>query len=175
MIARRRPDRRAMAHDEGAGKQTVRLSLLPLVDIVFGTIGVFTVVFAVQNVLEAKVGIQPGVDSIVTCVEGDRLTAHWRDGATAPSVPPDRSLDLLKALGNTERPLRSIMLALGDECEDARRQFLKAFEQYMNITRKPAASDFKAPSYVMLELYPIGNAAAGQALLERWRSDADGE
>ena len=173
--ARRRSDRRATAREEGAGRQAVRLSLLPFVDIVFGTIGVFTVVFAVQNVLEAKEGIQPGVDNIVTCVEGDRLTAHWPDGTVATAVRPDRSLDLLEALGNAERPLRSMILALGGECEDARRRFLKAFEQYMDVTRKPAASDSGAPPYVMLELYPIGDAADEQALLERWRSDAGNE
>ena len=173
--ARRRLDRRTGTRDDSAGRQAVRLSLLPFVDIVFGTIGVFTVVFAVQNVLEAKEGIRPGVDSIVTCIEGDRLTAHWPDGVTAPAVRPDRSIDLLEELGNADRPLRSMILALGGECEDARRRFLKAFEQYMDVTRRPAASDSAASPYVMLELYPIGDAADAQALLERWRSDAGNE
>ena len=172
--ASRRPDRRALARDEGAGRQAVPMSLLPFVDIVFGTIGVFTVVFAVQNVLEAKDGIQPGVDNIVTCVEGDRLTAHWPDGAAATAVRPARSLDLLEALGNAEKPLRSMILALGGECEDARRQFLKAFEKYTDVTRHSAPNS-GAPPYVMLELYPLGDAADEQALLERWRSDAGNE
>ena len=173
--ARRRPARRTWTRDDGAGRQGVRLSLLPFVDIVFGTIGVFTVVFAVQNVLEAKEGIQPGVDSIVTCVEGDRLTAHWPDGTSAPAVPPDRGLELLEELGTAEKPLRSMILALSGECEDARRQFLKAFEQYLDVTGRPVASDRAAPPYVLLELYPIGDAADAQALLERWRSDGGNE
>ena len=160
--------------DDSAPRQSIRLSLLPFVDIVFGTIGVFTVVFAVQNVLEAKEGIQPGIDSIVTCVEGDRLTAHWPDGTDAPAVRTDRSLELLEEMGNAGRPLRSMILALSGECEDARRRFLKAFEQYLDVTRKPVATDRGAPPYVMLELYPIGDAADAQALLQRWRSD-DGD
>ena len=160
--------------DDSAGRHAIRLSLLPFVDIVFGTIGVFTVVFAVQNVLEAKEGIQPGIDSIVTCVGGDRLTAHWPDGTDAPAVRPDRGLELLEELGSAERPLRSMILALSGECKDARRQFLKAFEQYVDVTRKSMASDRGTPPYVMLELYPIGDAADAQALLDRWRSD-DGD
>ena len=176
-VATERPrlDRCTGTRDDGAGRRAVRLSLLPFVDIVFGTIGVFTVVFAVQNVLEAREGIQPGVDSIVTCVEGDRLTAHWPDGAAAPAVRPDRSLELLDALGNAERPLRSMILALSGACEKARRQFLEAFERYSDVTRGSLASDRGAPPYVMLELYPIGGAADAQALLERWRSDGDNE
>lgn len=173
--AMRRHDRCATARDESSGRQAIRLSLLPFVDIVFGTIGIFAVVFAVQNVLETREGSQPGVDTVVTCIEGDRLTAHWPDGATAPSVRPDRSLELLEALGKADRPLRSIILALGGECEDARRQFLKAFEQYMDVIRRPEASESGTPPYVMLELYPIADAAAERALLERWRSDTGNE
>lgn len=173
--ARRRLDRRTGTRDDSAGRQVVRLSLLPFVDIVFGTIGVFTVVFAVQNVLEAKEGIQPGIDSIVTCVEGDRLTAHWPDGTAAPADRPDRSLELLEELGNAERPLRSMILALSGECEDARRQFLKAFEQFLDVSGKSMASDRGAPPYVMLELYPVGDAADAQTLVERWRSDGGSE
>ena len=173
--ARRRRDRLGGMRDDSAGRQAIRLSLLPFVDIVFGTIGVFTVVFAVQNVLEAKEGIQPGVDSVVTCVEGDRLTAHWPDGGAAPAGRPDRSLELLGALGNAGRPFRSMILALSGECEKARRQFLKAFERYLDVTEGPVASDRGVPPYVMLELYPIGNAADAQALLRRWRSDGGDE
>lgn len=130
-VARRRLNRGGWIRDHSIGRQAVRLSLLPFVDIVFGTIGIFTVVFAVQNVLEAKEGIQPGVDIIVTCIEGDRLSAHWPDGSVSPAEPPYRSLELLGALGDTERPFRSMILALSGECEKARRQFLEAFERYL--------------------------------------------
>ena len=167
--------RRAGILEDGTGRRTVRIVLLPFVDIVFGTIGVFAVVFAVQNVLEAREGIQPGVDSIITCAEGDRLTAHWPDGSVVPPVRPDRSLDLLRGLGDGEKPPRSIILALSGECEQARRQFVDAFERYLDVTESPVGSSSGAPPYVMLELYPIGDAADAQALLQRWRSDRDDE
>ena len=172
---RRRLDRGGRFRGDSTARQVIRLSLLPFVDIVFGTIGVFTVVFAVQNVLEAKEGIQPGVDSIVTCVEGNRLTAHWPDGSAAPAAAPDQSLELLGTLSNGERPFRSMILALSGECERARRQFLKAFERYLDVTANPVASDRRAPPYVMLELYPIGDAADAEALLNRWRLDGSDE
>ena len=159
--------------DSGGSRQTIHLNLLPFVDIVFGTIGIFTVVFAVQNVLEAKEGIQPGVDSIVTCVEGDRLMAHWPDGAAAPAAPPQRSLELLGELGNAGKPFRSMVLALSGECTKARGLFLKAFERYLDVTATAAAAGDGTPPYVMLELYPIGDAADAAALLERWRAEGD--
>lgn len=155
--------------------QTIRLSLLPFVDIVFGTIGIFTVVFAVQNVLEAKEGIEPGVDSIVTCTDGKRLTAHWPDGAAAPAAPPEESLELLTALGDSERPFRSLILALGGECAKVRSVFIRAFERYRDVTRHASiAAGRDAPPYVLLELYPIGDESDATALLARWRSE-DGD
>ena len=173
--ARRRINRGGQVRNYDASKQIIRLSLLPFVDIVFGTIGIFTVVFAVQNVLEAKEGIQPGVDRIVTCVEGNRLTAHWPDGGSIPSARPERSHELLGAMGNTESPFRSMILALSGECEKARRLFLKAFERYLDVSANPADDDHGAPPYVMLELYPIGDAADAAALLKRWRSEGGDE
>ena len=171
----RRIRRVGRTRGRGASRRGVRLSLLPFVDIVFGTIGVFTVVFAVQNVLEAKEGIAPGVDSIVTCVDGDRLEAHWPDGSVAPSAAPQRSLELLGALGDAGRPFRSMILALGGECAEARRLFLKAFERYLDITADPAVADGEPPPYVMLELYPIGDATDAAALLARWRAGGGDE
>ena len=171
--------RRGGRHGDGdhiRSGQTIRLSLLPFVDIVFGTIGIFTVVFAVQNVLEAKEGIQPGVDSIVTCTDGKRLTAHWPDGAAAPAVPPEESLELLTALGDAERPFRSLILALSGECTKVRTVFMKAFERYRDVTRYTSiAAGRDAPRYVLLELYPIGDEADATVLLERWRSEGGDE
>ncbi len=171
-----RTSRSGPSGDRVRSGQTVRLSLLPFVDIVFGTIGIFAVVFAVQNVLKAKEGIQPGVDSIVTCVDGKQLAAHWPDGGAGPSVPPEESLELLTALDNAGRPFRSMILALSGECTKVRTRFLKAFERFLDVTRNaPIAVGRDAPPYVMLELYPIGDAADATALLARWRSDSDDE
>ena len=144
------------------------MSLLPFLDIIFGTIGIFLVTFALQNIVEVEEGIPPDVDSIVTCVEGDRLTAHWPDGSTGPAAAPERSLDLLQALAGTERPFRSLLLALGGDCLRARLAFLDGFERYLKLSEKPGAADARAPAALMLELYPIGDAADAEALLEEW-------
>lgn len=144
------------------------MSLLPFLDIIFGTIGIFVVTFALQHVVEVKDGIPPGIDSIVTCIEGDRLTAHWPDGSAAPAAAPARSFDLLQTLAADGRPFRSLLLALGGDCFKARLAFLDGFERYLDVSAAGAA-DGRAPTGLMIELYPIGDAADAEALLAEWR------
>ena len=147
------------------------MSLLPFLDIVFGTIGIFVVTFALQNIVEVKEGIPPGIDSIVTCVEGDRLTAHWPDGSTGPMVSPERSLDLLQALAGDGRPFRTLLLALGGNCHKVRTAFLDGFERYLEMTTRTVAAQGRSPGALMLELYPLGDGADAAALLKEWRGD----
>lgn len=147
-----------------------QLSLLPFLDIIFGTIGIFVVTFALQNIVELKDGVPPGVDSIVTCVEGDLLTAYWPDGSIGASVEPERSLDLLQTLANDGRPFRSLILALGGDCSQARLEFLDGFERYIERSAKSDAADSRVVTAdLMIELYPIGDSADAAALLAEWR------
>lgn len=159
-----------MRRPNAAGVDTVvQMSLLPFLDIVFGTIGIFIVVFALQNVVEVKDGIQPSVDSIVTCLDGGRLTTHWQDGTDGPVAAPERSLDLLQALGEDGRPFRSMILAIGADCFSARQTFMEGFERYLEVSRSAIATDGRTAVDLMLELYPIGGATDAVALLEEWR------
>ena len=159
---------RALASLAGSGAAT-QMSLLPFLDIIFGTIGIFIVTFALQNIVDVEDGIPPGIDSIVTCVGGDRLTAHWPDGSTGPAVSPERSLDLLQTLASDERPFRSLILALGGNCHQARMAFLNGFQRYLDISARSITADGKPPTGLMLELYPLGDAADATALLGEWR------
>ena len=154
----------------GRASAVAQLSLLPFLDIIFGTIGIFVVAFALQNIVAVKDGIPPGVDSIVTCIEGDRLTAHWPDGSTGPVAVPERTLDLLQTLADDGRPFRSMILALGGDCYRARLAFLDGFERYLETSAALPAKD-KARAGLMLELYPLGDAADAAALLAAWRGD----
>lgn len=145
------------------------MSLLPFLDIIFGTIGIFVVTFAFQNFLEVEDGIPPGVDSIVTCVGGDRLTTHWPDGSTGPAVSPERSFELLQALADDGRPFRNILLALGGNCHEARMAFLDGFQRYLDLSVRSLTADGKSPTGLMLELYPLGDGGDATVLLEEWR------
>ena len=145
------------------------MNLLPFLDIIFGTIGIFVVVFAIQNVVEVKEGIPPGVDSIVTCLEGGELIAHWPDGSTEPAAVPQRSFELLQRLAAQGRPFRSLILALSGNCYTARLDFLDGFERYLEASAKTLAVEGRPPAGLMLELYPLGDAADAAALLAAWR------
>ena len=155
----------------GRASAVAQLSLLPFLDIIFGTIGIFVVAFALQNIVAVKDGIPPGVDSIVTCIEGDRLTAHWPDGSTGPVAAPERTLDLLQTLADDGRPFRSMILALGGDCYRARLAFLDGFERYLEASATAVPAKDEAPAGLMLELYPLGDAADAAALLATWRGD----
>ena len=168
-------ERRGWAASPGelGSAAAAQMSLLPFLDIIFGTIGIFIVTFAFQNLVEVEAGIPPAIDSIVTCVQGDRLTAHWPDGSTGPVVTPERSLDLLQALADDGRPFRSLLLALGGNCHRARTAFLDGFERYLDLSTAPAAADGPASSGLLLELYPLGDGADAAALLREWREGGE--
>ena len=158
----------------GRGQGVVaQMNLLPFLDIIFGTIGIFVVVFAIQNIVEVKEGIPPGVDSIVTCVEGGNLTAHWPDGSTGAVAVPERSFDMLQMLAKDERPFRSLILALSGNCYKARLAFLEGFERYLEASAKTITAEGRPPAGLMLELYPIGDESGARALLEDWRGGTD--
>ena len=148
---------------------TAPMNLLPFLDIIFGTIGIFVVVFALQNAVEVKEGIPPGVDSIVTCVDGGNLTAHWPDGSTGVMTAPERSFDMLEALAKGERPFRSVILALSGNCYQARIEFMEGFERYLDASATTLAARGRPPANLMLELYPVGGEAGAAALLAEWR------
>lgn len=151
----------------GGAQRPPELSLLPFLDIIFGTIGIFVVVFALQNLVEAKDGVPPGVDSIVVCLEGDSLTAHWPDGEREMPVAPSRSQALLQALSESNRPFRTVILAISGACFEARQEFIEGFERYLEV----AAGKRTASTGLMLELYPLGDLNDAAALLARWRGE----
>ena len=157
------------------GSGVAKMSLLPFLDIIFGTIGIFVVTFALQNLVEVKDGIPPGVDAIVTCIDGDRLAAHWPDGSSGAVAAPERTLHLLQALAADGRPFRSVILALSGHCIKARSAFLTGFERYLNVSTRSAEGAGRAPTGLMLELYPIGDAADAEALLDEWRGGPSDE
>ena len=164
----------AAAGSHGGGGVS-RMSLLPFLDIIFGTIGIFVVTFALQNLVEVKEGIPPGVDAIVTCIDGDRLAAHWPDGSSGAVAAPARTFDLLQALAADGRPFRSVILALSGHCIKARSAFLTGFERYLDVSTRSAAGASRAPIGLMLELYPIGGASDAEALLDEWRGGPSDE
>ncbi len=154
----------------GGGPHHGLVSLLPFLDIVFGIIGIFIVVFALQSIVDVNDGVQPSVDCIVTCLDGERLTAHWPDGAQGPVAVPEGSLELLQALGGDGRPFRSMVLAIGGDCVDAREAFMKGFEKYIKNLRNTGAASGPQNVDVMLELYPLGGEVHAASLLEEWRT-----
>ena len=145
--------------------------LLPFLDIVFGTIGVFVVVFALQYARETDRGAPPGIDCVVLCLKGDRLTTHWPDGEIGPTAAPGRGTELLQALAATGRPFRSVVFAVGPGCVEARTRFMAAFEEYLDISAGSQTADDADRMAPMLELYPLGSGAAGAALLKEWRGE----
>lgn len=146
-----------------------RTGLLPFLDIVFGTVGVFVVVFALQHVAGNRETTPAGVDGVVTCIDGDRLAAHWPDGESGPAAAPQRSYELLQRMAESGRPFRSLIVAIGPGCFRARRAFMEGYERFLELSPGPGFPDDRARADLMLELYPIGGAADAGALLDEWR------
>lgn len=161
--------RRVKTWETGGKERTTQLSLLPFLDIVFSAIGIFVVVFALQNIVEARDGTPARIDSIISCIDGKRLTAHWPNGTPGPTSGSAESFELLRELAESERPFRSLMFAMTAACLDARRNFLKGFDRFTEFSEVGDPTAESGPMTVLLEFYPLGDAEDEQRLLEEWR------
>ena len=73
-IPRYYPDSASFAG--GRGTALPSLSLLPFLDIIFATIGIFIVVFALQQIVTQASGRQLTVDHLVICADGQLSLIH---------------------------------------------------------------------------------------------------
>lgn len=99
------------------------LNLLPFLDIIFATIGVFIVVFALQEVAANASGRQLTVDYLVICTDG-RTVAFYSEPAGQPANFTERQFPaLLDTLAKPAGGIRNLVFAFTAACFETRRKF----------------------------------------------------
>lgn len=134
-----------------------------LIDIMMATIGIFVIVFALQEIVEQTTDDPKPYDLLIFCTSDGALDLHRRDGETR-TAQPDAVAD------GVERFLPDggdLFLGIGPGCPQ---QTVTAVVQALGALGRV---DPDAPTSVhRYEMGPLGAGAFGpEGLLDSWRED----
>lgn len=149
---------------------TFSLTLLPFLDIIVSLIGIFIVVFALQEVVESQAGRQAATDHLLICTDGNVFLLY------SLTDPKPQSFDLLQtaALFETlaaQPGIRNLTVALSGNCFAARDLLAQTFEQFLQTRRDNERRPTLRLNYRPLSARPEAVAE----LLAQWRGDRHGQ
>lgn len=147
------------------------LRLLPFLDLVFATIGILVVIFALQETARHASGRQLAIDALILCQETDQVTLYV-DPEAAPAVyRPHQFPALLETLGGAGE-VRNLVFALTADCFATRRAFEDAFARFSAL---PHQDRGPGRALARLAYRPLSaHPEAAEALLSSWRGSAHG-
>ena len=152
---------------------TQGISLLPFLDIIFSLIGIFIVVFALQQVVESQSARLAAVDSLITCTDG-RGFDLYADPKATPVRFQRTGLDALFDQLATAPGVKNLVFAFSSVCFNERDRFQREFARFSDLLgQRP---DAEKPSFRLI-YRPLPSAPEAVAdLLGNWReSDANNE
>lgn len=111
----------------GAGG-AMSLSLMPFLDVVFATIGIFVLIFAVQVLARTPQPRQPVPFALVACTDAKGFVYF-----AAPDAPPERwerwrADALVGVIAERAKGVANVLFAVGADCIAPRRDFMEAFQ-----------------------------------------------
>lgn len=142
--------------------------LLPLLDILFSTIGILIVIMVVRSPSNEQAGIAYAVDGLLTCTDGKKWVFYT--GANSAGITfPAREMDaLFSKLANF--PKLDLLVAFGATCFKMKDEFSDAFER-ARVTSERNTN--KALKLARVAFAPLGSSPnAVQELLRRWSMDS---
>jgi hypothetical protein len=166
-IPRYYPDSASFAG--GRGTALPSLSLLPFLDIIFATIGIFIVVFALQQIVTQASGRQLTVDHLVICADGQTVTFY--PGPTRePVMFTSRQFPaLMNDLAESAGGVRNLVFAFTGACFEARRTFEEEFAK-MTALFHARQADRADQTVFRLAFQPLSaQPGAVERLLAAWR------
>ena len=133
-----------------------------LVDILFATIGIFVIVFVLQD-LETPSDLKPSrYDALVTCGAGQQISLYLASDGLSPEparifVPEEIDGLLAEALAGRGR----ILVALGSACLEARDGASPPGDELRELERRLGTRAGSGPEPLTLfEFAPLGSAQA---------------
>lgn len=145
------------------------LNMLPFLDIIFSMIGIFIVVFALQEVIRSEAARQPSVDHLVICTQDSEFQLYL-----SPTVDPLRFNRVqlsafFKTLAAQGGGVRNLVFAFSQDCFNTQRRFEREFARFTALTRDQPVS---AKPVVRLAFRPLSaQENAAEKLLDTWRGD----
>lgn len=158
-----------MARLSDAEEDTLALNLLPFLDIIFATIGIFIIVFAFQEIVERQQGKLPRVDHFVFCTSDEAVQVFMSPSASPLSFSRRDIRDFFKTLEEVSGGVRNIVFAFDANCFSLQLTFVRQFDHY---TAKWAEDAQGNPTALHLSLQPLEDKPeAVEAVLQQWRKD----
>ncbi len=145
------------------------LNMLPFLDIIFSMIGIFIVVFALQEVIRSQAAKQPNVDHLVICTQDSEFQLYL-----SPTTEPLRFNRVqlsafFKTLAAQDGGVRNLVFAFSRDCFNTQRRFEREFARFTALNRDQPVSTKAAVRLAFRPLSAQENAA--EQLLNTWRSD----
>lgn len=117
-------------HHRPANGFVVEMNLLPFLDLICSTIGIFIVVFALQEVTASASGRQLAIDYLVVCSADQEIVFY-----SAPTAEPARFTQrqfpaLFAQLGEQPGGIRNLVFVFTSACFDTRRAFEEKFAAF---------------------------------------------
>lgn len=154
----------------GWGAALPSLSLLPFLDIIFATIGIFIVVFALQKIVPQASGRQLTVDHLVICTD-ERTVSFYPGPTREPATFTSRQFPaLMNSLAESAGGVRNLVFAFTGACFETRRTFE---EEFAKMTALFHAQQAKRADQTIFRLafQPLSaQPGAVERLLAAWRS-----
>ncbi|MEZ5583646.1 MAG: MotA/TolQ/ExbB proton channel family protein [Candidatus Competibacteraceae bacterium] len=147
--------------DSAAGQA---LNLLPFLDIIFSMIGIFIVVFALQEVMEKTEGHQSAIDHLVICTNDELMQLYPAEHAqpidfTATQIPA-----LLETLGQ-QAGIRNLVFAFTRSCFNTQNRFQREFFRFTARLREA-----RNKAVFRLTFRPLSEQpGAVETMLSTWR------
>lgn len=158
--AERRRNRRL-----GRASGSTGLSLLPFLDVVFATIGIFLLIFAIQVLARVPEIRHPAPAAIVVCADANRLVYFASPDTEPTTFERWQASELVALIADQAAGVANVLLAVGGEC-GARRHFEDAFR---DAAARLADDPDGARPLLRLTQVPLSSAEDAIAtLIVRW-------
>jgi len=165
---RNAPSRHSDDYSSTGGRTTAipSLNLLPFLDIIFATIGIFIVVFALQEITTNASGQQLAVDDLVICTDGRSVTFYPGPAGEPMNFTERQFPALFHRLTERAGGVRNLVFAFTGACFDIRRTFAEQFAKMTALfhERQTVKTVFR------LTFQPLSEQpGAVEQLLAAWR------
>ena len=147
---------------------TQGISLLPFLDIIFSLIGIFIVVFALQQIIESQSARLAAVDTLITCVDG-RSFDFYSDPEAEPVSFERTGLGVLFEQLTAAPGVKNLVFAFSAACFNERNRFQREFARFSALLGQRPGSEAEKSGF-RLVYRPLSSAPEAVAdLLGRWR------
>lgn len=144
----------------------VEMNLLPFLDLICSTIGIFIVVFALQEVTASASGRQLAIDYLVICPTDQEVTFYSAPAAEPARFTPPQFPALFAQLAQRQGGVRNLAFAFTSACFDTRRAFEERFAEFTALLHDHRDSQ----AVFRLAFRPLSSqTGAVEQLLAAWR------